>query len=38
LDSKSTHGTGCTLSAALACALARGEPRTCLTLAFRGLT
>ena len=30
LDSKSTHGTGCTLSAALACALAREEPRTCL--------
>ena len=28
LDSKSTHGTGCTLSAALACALARKEPRT----------
>jgi hydroxymethylpyrimidine/phosphomethylpyrimidine kinase len=28
LDSKSTHGTGCTLGAALACALARGEPRT----------
>jgi hydroxymethylpyrimidine/phosphomethylpyrimidine kinase len=27
LDSNSTHGTGCTLSAALACALARGEPR-----------
>ncbi|KAN0107573.1 Ribokinase-like protein [Russula decolorans] len=26
LDSKSTHGTGCTLGAALACALARGEP------------
>lgn len=31
LDSKSTHGTGCTLSAALACALARGEPRTYFT-------
>lgn len=29
LDSNSTHGTGCTLSAALACALARGEPRAC---------
>jgi hydroxymethylpyrimidine/phosphomethylpyrimidine kinase len=28
LDSTSTHGTGCTLSAALACALARGRPRT----------
>lgn len=28
LDSTSTHGTGCTLSAALACALARGQPRT----------
>jgi hydroxymethylpyrimidine/phosphomethylpyrimidine kinase / thiaminase len=28
LDSKSTHGTGCTLGAALACALARKEPRT----------
>jgi hypothetical protein len=28
LDSTSTHGTGCTLSAALACALARGESRT----------
>ena len=28
LDSKSTHGTGCTLGAALACALAREEPRT----------
>ena len=27
LDSMSTHGTGCTLSAALACALAREEPR-----------
>ncbi|KAI0303297.1 Ribokinase-like protein [Multifurca ochricompacta] len=26
LDSSSTHGTGCTLSAALTCALARGEP------------
>ncbi|KAH8995894.1 hypothetical protein EDB86DRAFT_2921246 [Lactarius hatsudake] len=26
LLSKNTHGTGCTLSAALACALARGEP------------
>ncbi|KAH9056784.1 Ribokinase-like protein [Lactarius vividus] len=26
LESKNTHGTGCTLSAALACALARGEP------------
>ncbi|KAI9453742.1 Phosphomethylpyrimidine kinase-domain-containing protein [Russula earlei] len=26
LDSGSTHGTGCTLSAALACGLARGEP------------
>lgn len=25
LDSNNTHGTGCTLSAALACALARGE-------------
>jgi hydroxymethylpyrimidine/phosphomethylpyrimidine kinase len=31
LDSKSTHGTGCTLGAALACALARNEPRTCFT-------
>jgi hydroxymethylpyrimidine/phosphomethylpyrimidine kinase len=29
LDSVSTHGTGCTLSAALACALARGVPRAC---------
>ena len=28
LDSTSTHGTGCTLSAALACALAHEEPRT----------
>jgi hypothetical protein len=28
LDSESTHGTGCTLGAALACALAREEPRT----------
>jgi hydroxymethylpyrimidine/phosphomethylpyrimidine kinase len=28
LDSTSTHGTGCTLSAALACALAHGKPRT----------
>ena len=28
LDSTSTHGTGCTLSAALACALARGLSRT----------
>jgi hydroxymethylpyrimidine/phosphomethylpyrimidine kinase len=27
LDSMSTHGTGCTLGAALACALARGQPR-----------
>jgi hydroxymethylpyrimidine/phosphomethylpyrimidine kinase / thiaminase len=27
LDSSSTHGTGCTLSAALACALARGDTR-----------
>jgi hydroxymethylpyrimidine/phosphomethylpyrimidine kinase / thiaminase len=27
LDSTSTHGTGCTLGAALACALARGQPR-----------
>ncbi|THH13095.1 hypothetical protein EW146_g7093 [Bondarzewia mesenterica] len=26
LDSTSTHGTGCTLSAALACSLGRGEP------------
>ncbi|KAI0255236.1 Phosphomethylpyrimidine kinase-domain-containing protein [Lactifluus subvellereus] len=32
LDSSSTHGTGCTLSAALACALARGDTRTPLTL------
>jgi hydroxymethylpyrimidine/phosphomethylpyrimidine kinase len=31
LDSTSTHGTGCTLSAALACALARGTPRTHFT-------
>lgn len=31
LDSKGTHGTGCTLGAALACALARGEPRTHFT-------
>lgn len=31
LDSKSTHGTGCTLSAALACALAREEPRLYFT-------
>jgi hydroxymethylpyrimidine/phosphomethylpyrimidine kinase len=31
LDSTSTHGTGCTLSAALACALAREEPRTHFT-------
>jgi hydroxymethylpyrimidine/phosphomethylpyrimidine kinase / thiaminase len=31
LDSKSTHGTGCTLGAALACALAREEPRTYFT-------
>ena len=29
LESNSTHGSGCTLSAALACALARGEPRAC---------
>ena len=28
LDSTSTHGTGCTLGAALACALARGLSRT----------
>jgi hydroxymethylpyrimidine/phosphomethylpyrimidine kinase len=28
LDSTSTHGTGCTLGAALACALARGRSRT----------
>lgn len=28
LNSSSTHGTGCTLSAALACALARGDTRT----------
>jgi len=34
LDSTSTHGTGCTLSAALACALARGEPRTHSTHPF----
>ena len=34
LDSNSTHGTGCTLSAALACALARGEPRACTALSF----
>ena len=32
LKSKSTHGTGCTLSAALACALARGEPRAFASL------
>jgi hydroxymethylpyrimidine/phosphomethylpyrimidine kinase / thiaminase len=33
LDSKSTHGTGCTLSAALACALARrGTTGTCSIL------
>ena len=31
LDSTSTHGTGCTLSAALACALARETPRTHFT-------
>ena len=31
LDSTSTHGTGCTLSAALACALAREAPRTHFT-------
>lgn len=31
LDSESTHGTGCTLGAALACALAREEPRTYFT-------
>jgi len=31
LDSKSTHGTGCTLGAALACALAREIPRTYFT-------
>jgi len=31
LDSKSMHGTGCTLGAALACALARDEPRTYFT-------
>ena len=34
LDSNSTHGTGCTLSAALTCALARGEPRACSALSF----
>ena len=28
LDSMSTHGTGCTLGAPLACALARGLSRT----------
>jgi len=28
LESTSTHGTGCTLSAALACQLARGTPRS----------
>ena len=32
LDSRSTHGTGCTLAAALACALAREEPRTYSTV------
>jgi hydroxymethylpyrimidine/phosphomethylpyrimidine kinase / thiaminase len=32
LDSTSTHGTGCTLGAALACALAREEPRMHFTL------
>jgi len=32
LDSTSTHGTGCTLGAALACALAHEEPRTYFTL------
>jgi hydroxymethylpyrimidine kinase/phosphomethylpyrimidine kinase len=37
LDSKSTHGTGCTLGAALACALARGEPRTYFTLSVLSL-
>jgi len=31
LDSTSTHGTGCTLGAALACALGRKEPRTYFT-------
>ena len=34
LDSNSTHGTGCMLSAALTCALARGEPRACSALSF----
>ena len=29
VESKSTHGTGCTLSSALACALAQGKSRQC---------
>jgi hydroxymethylpyrimidine/phosphomethylpyrimidine kinase / thiaminase len=37
LDSNSTHGTGCTLSAALACALARGDTGTCVVGFFFGL-
>lgn len=32
IDSTSTHGTGCTLSAALVCALSRGLDRECLSL------
>jgi hydroxymethylpyrimidine/phosphomethylpyrimidine kinase / thiaminase len=29
IDTKNTHGTGCTLSAAICCELARGRSRTC---------
>jgi len=36
LDSTSTHGTGCTLSAALACALARGLSRKLFAFRLRG--
>lgn len=35
IDSKNTHGTGCTLSAALACELARGA--SCMSSLPRGL-
>jgi hydroxymethylpyrimidine/phosphomethylpyrimidine kinase len=32
IDSTNIHGTGCTLSSAIACELARGESCTCLTI------
>jgi hydroxymethylpyrimidine/phosphomethylpyrimidine kinase len=38
LDSMSTHGTGCTLGAALACALARGLSRTFFTSRLSALS